>query len=62
MAGIPAGMSKADLRTFLEELQRVYREYFNMKVHKTRDDLTILNNLARSISQLKKALQEMGES
>jgi len=55
-------MSKADLRTFLEELQRVYREYFNMKVHKTRDDLTILNNLARSISQLKKALQEMGES
>lgn len=53
-------MSKEDVKAFLEELQRVYREYLRMREHKTRDDLILLNNLARSISQLKRTLQEMG--
>ncbi|MBS7287375.1 MAG: hypothetical protein KIH01_01140 [Candidatus Freyarchaeota archaeon] len=56
------GMSKEDVKAFLEELQMVYREYFRMREHKTRDDLIILNNLARFISQLKRILQEMGGS
>lgn len=55
-------MSKEDVKAFLEELQRVYREYLRGKEHKTRDDLIILNNLAKTISQLRKTLREMGES
>lgn len=56
------GMSKEDVRTFLEELKRVYREYLKLRGHKTRDDLVILNNLAGFISQLRRVLQEMGEN
>ncbi len=56
------GLSKDDVKVFLEELQRVYREYLKGKQFKTRDDLVILDNLARLISQLKRTLWEMEES
>ncbi|MHA1606734.1 MAG: hypothetical protein ACTSWP_04225 [Candidatus Freyarchaeota archaeon] len=54
------GLANDDVKAFLRELQRVYREYFKRREHKTTNDLIILNNLAGSIRKLRWMLQEGG--